>query len=71
MDRRASVNLLTEAGLQLSARWILAEGVDAAVMIRSIPVEKALDDALIVYARIGERLCPEQGYPLRLVLPQL
>ncbi len=38
-------------------------------MTRSIPIEKALDDALLVYAQNGERLRPEQGYPLRLLLP--
>ena len=48
---------------------MLAEGADAASMTRSIPVEKALDDALLAYAQNGERLRPEQGYPLRLLLP--
>ena len=48
---------------------MLAEGADAAGMTRSIPIDKALDDALLVYAQNGERLRPEQGYPLRLLLP--
>ena len=48
---------------------MLAEGADAAAMTRSIPIEKALDDALLAYAQNGERLRPEQGYPLRLLLP--
>lgn len=61
--------LLQEVGVQPSARWILAEGSDAAGMTRSIPIEKAWDDALIAYAQNGERLRPEQGYPLRLFLP--
>ena len=51
------------------AESILAEGADAAAMSRSIPMGKALDDALIVYAQNGERLRPEQGYPVRLLLP--
>jgi sulfane dehydrogenase subunit SoxC len=38
-------------------------------MTRSVPIEKALADAMIVYAQNGERLRPEQGYPLRLLLP--
>jgi len=38
-------------------------------MSRSIPMEKALDDALIVYAQNGEALRPEQGYPVRLINP--
>ena len=61
--------LLDEVGLLPEARWVLAEGADAAAMSRSVPIEKALDDAIVAYAQNGERLRPEQGYPLRLVLP--
>lgn len=61
--------LLRAAGVGDKAKWILAEGADAAAMTRSIPMEKALDDALVVYAQNGEALRPEQGYPLRLILP--
>jgi sulfane dehydrogenase subunit SoxC len=61
--------LLDEAGLAPGARWVVAEGADAAAMTRSVPIEKCLDDALVVYSQNGERLRPEQGYPLRLFLP--
>jgi sulfane dehydrogenase subunit SoxC len=61
--------LLDEAGLLPSAKWIIAEGADAAALTRSIPIEKCLDDALVVYSQNGERLRPEQGYPIRLFLP--
>lgn len=61
--------LLNEAGLKPKAKWILAEGADSAGMTRSIPIEKALDDAMVVFAQNGERLRPEQGYPLRLLIP--
>ena len=61
--------VLAEAGLKPGTAWMLAEGADAAAMSRSVPVSKALDDALLVYAQNGERLRPEQGYPLRLFLP--
>ncbi|HET9018370.1 MAG TPA: molybdopterin-dependent oxidoreductase, partial [Acetobacteraceae bacterium] len=61
--------VLAEAGIRPEARWLLAEGGDAAALTRSIPIEKALDDALLAYAQNGERLRPEQGYPLRLLLP--
>ena len=61
--------VLDEAGLDPRATWMLAEGADAAGMARSVPIAKALDDALLVYAQNGERLRPEQGYPLRLFLP--
>jgi sulfane dehydrogenase subunit SoxC len=61
--------LLEECGVQQGARWLLAEGSDGAHMSRSIPMEKALDDALVVYAQNGEMLRPEQGYPVRLLNP--
>jgi sulfane dehydrogenase subunit SoxC len=61
--------VLDEVGLDPRATWMLAEGADAAGMARSVPIAKALDDALLVYAQNGERLRPEQGYPLRLFLP--
>lgn len=61
--------LLEEAGVKPEGKWILAEGADGAHMSRSIPLEKALDDALIVYAQNGEMLRPEQGYPVRLLNP--
>lgn len=61
--------VLEEAGIRPEAKWILAEGGDAAAMTRSIPIEKALDDALLVYAQNGEALRREQGYPVRLLLP--
>lgn len=61
--------LLNEIGLHKGAKWLLAEGADAAAMARSFPLDKALDDAIIVYAQNGEMLRPEQGYPLRLLLP--
>jgi sulfane dehydrogenase subunit SoxC len=61
--------LLDEAGLKPEAKWLMAEGSDAAHMNRSLPIEKCLDDCLIVYAQNGEALRPEQGYPLRLLVP--
>jgi sulfane dehydrogenase subunit SoxC len=61
--------LLEEVGLDKGAAWILAEGADGAHMSRSIPLDKALDDAIIVYAQNGEALRPEQGYPVRLLNP--
>lgn len=61
--------LLREVGLRPNARWLLAEGSDAAVLSRSIPIEKAMDDAIVAYAQNGEALRPGQGYPIRLFLP--
>jgi sulfane dehydrogenase subunit SoxC len=61
--------LFREVGVRRQATWFLAEGMDSAHLTRSIPVEKALDDAMIVYAQNGEAIRPEQGYPARLLLP--
>jgi sulfane dehydrogenase subunit SoxC len=61
--------LLEEVGLKKEARWLLAEGADGAHMDRSLPLEKCLDDCLIVYGQNGEALRSEQGYPLRLLVP--
>ncbi len=61
--------LFREVGVQPKASWFLAEGSDAAVMTRSIPVKKGWDDAMIAYAQNGEAIRPEQGYPARLLLP--
>ena len=61
--------LLNEAGVQKEALWLLAEGADAAAMSRSIPLEKVFDDVLIALYQNGERIRPEQGYPMRLVVP--
>ncbi len=61
--------LLAEAGVKPEAKWLLAEGADAAAMTRSIPIDKALDDCIVCYAQNGERIRPENGYPLRLMVP--
>ena len=61
--------LLQEVGIQKEAAWILAEGADGSHMSRSIPLAKAMDDTLIVYAQNGEPLRPEQGYPIRILNP--
>ena len=61
--------LLGEVGLQKGAKWLLVEGADGAHMARSLPLEKALDDCIVVYGQNGEALRPEQGYPVRLLVP--
>ena len=61
--------LFREVGVSPKATWFLAEGSDAAVMTRSIPLHKAMEDAMIAYGQNGEALRPEQGYPARLLLP--
>ena len=62
-------HLLDEAGVKAEGKWLLAEGADASSMTRSIPLEKAMDDCLVAFGMNGEALRPEQGYPVRLVVP--
>jgi len=61
--------LMHEAGVKPQAKWMLAEGADAAAMTRSIPIEKALDDVMVAWSQNGERIRPENGYPVRLIVP--
>ena len=61
--------LLNETGVRGEATWLLAEGTDACKMQRSIPLGKGMKDAIVAYAQNGEAVRPEQGYPLRLVVP--
>ena len=61
--------LLNEVGVRPGASWVIAEGGDAAMMNRSIPLDKAMDDALIAYGQNGEAIRPAQGYPARVFLP--
>ncbi len=61
--------LLEQVGIKPGAAWVLAEGADGAHMTRSLPLDKCLDDVLVVFGQNGEALRPEQGYPVRLVVP--
>ena len=61
--------LLDEAGVDPSARWMIAEGADSAAMSRSIPVAKAMNDTLVCLYQNGERVRPSNGYPIRLLVP--
>jgi sulfane dehydrogenase subunit SoxC len=61
--------LMSEVGVKDGAAWVLAEGADAAMLSRSVPIDKIMDDAFVAYAQNGEAIRPENGYPLRLILP--
>jgi len=62
--------LLGEVGFDTKrAKYLLAEGADGSALTRTIPLEFALDDVLVVYGQNGEMLRPENGYPLRLIVP--
>ena len=61
--------LLKEAGVKTRGKWVIAEGADGGSHARSIPLSKLMDDAFIALYQNGERLRPEQGYPMRLFVP--
>lgn len=61
--------LFEEAGMQTDTKWLIAEGADATAMQNSIPLELAMDEGLLALYQNGERLRPENGYPMRIVVP--
>ena len=62
-------DVLNACGLKKEAAWLLCESADGAGYARSLPLKRALDDCLLVFAQNGEALRPGQGYPLRLLVP--
>lgn len=61
--------LMDEAGVQPEGKWVVAVGSDAPSLARSIPIEKIMEDGILALYQNGERIRPEQGYPMRLLLP--
>jgi len=61
--------LLKECGVKGTATWFVAEGAEEVKGASSMPVAKAMDDVLVAYGMNGEPLRPQQGFPLRLVIP--
>jgi len=61
--------LMDEAGVQQEGAWVVAVGSDGPSLARSIPIEKIMKDGILALYQNGERIRPEQGYPMRLLLP--
>src|SRR5687768_8032609 len=61
--------LLKECGLKGGASWFVAEGSEEVKGASSMPIAKAMDDCLVAYGMNGEALRPQQGFPLRLMVP--
>ena len=61
--------LLEEAGVQDGAAWVVAEGTENVKGASSFPLAKAMDDCVVAYGMNGEALRPQNGFPLRLVIP--
>ena len=65
------ITLLEMAGADLKrGKFVLAEGADGSSMTRTIPMSQIVSgEVLVAYGQNGEMLRPENGYPLRLVVP--
>jgi len=77
--------IMEMVGVKPEATWFYAEGADGSGLQRSVPLPGAKDqfgkdlpefdqneiwkDVMIAYAQNGEALRPENGYPVRLVVP--
>ena len=63
--------LLDRAGADFKrGRFVLAEGADGSSLTRTIAMEMVESgEVLVAYGQNGEMLRPENGYPLRLVVP--
>ena len=61
--------LLKECGVQKGGTWLVSESEDAGRYTYTLPMAKAMDDVMVVYGQNGEPLRPDQGYPVRLLVP--
>lgn len=61
--------LLKQAGVHNGAKWIIAEGTEDNKGTMSLPMSKAMDDMLVAYGQNGEPVRPQNGFPLRLLVP--
>jgi DMSO/TMAO reductase YedYZ molybdopterin-dependent catalytic subunit len=70
--------LLDRAGLRRSAVDVMASGLDDPYVSggedfghvrRPIPIDKALDDAIVALEMNGSPLLPDHGFPARLIVP--
>ena len=61
--------LLKECGLKGGASWFVAEGAEEVKGASSMPIAKAMDDCIVAYGMNGEPVRPQQGFPLRLMVP--
>ena len=61
--------LLKECGLKGTASWFVAEGSEEVKGASSMPIAKAMDDCFVAYGMNGEAVRPQNGFPLRLMVP--
>jgi len=63
--------VLDRVGVAASARWLIAEGLDAAGMTVSLPLDSLPAHSMIALYQNGEPLRAAHGFPARLMLPGL
>ena len=61
--------LLKECGLKKNATWFVAEGAEEIKGASTMPINKAMRDTIVAYGMNGEPLRPQQGFPVRLIVP--
>ena len=61
--------LLKEAGVKDGAAWVVAEGTENVKGASSFPLAKAMEDCVVAYGMNGEAVRPQQGFPVRLLVP--
>jgi len=61
--------LLKEAGVQAKGQWVITEGAENEKGANTLPMNKAMDDVIIAYGMNGEPVRPNNGFPLRAVVP--
>ena len=61
--------VLKECGVKGSATWFVAEGAEEVKGASSMPIAKAMDDCILAYGMNGEAVRPQNGFPLRLMVP--
>jgi len=61
--------LLKECGLQPKATWFVAEGAEEVKGASTIPINKGMTDVIVAYGMNGEPLRPQNGFPVRLIVP--
>src|SRR6266700_1127563 len=61
--------LLKEVGVQKGANWVVSEGAEEVKGAGSFPLSKAMDDCIVAYGMNGEAIRPQNGFPVRLIVP--
>jgi sulfane dehydrogenase subunit SoxC len=61
--------LLKQVGVQSNASWVVTEGSEEVKGAGSLRMAKAMDDCIVCYGQNGEAIRPQNGFPLRLIVP--